>query len=400
MKHEAIKRILFGLFIAILIFCAQVRFEGSDSKYNILTASAILEDKTLYIDKYCKEIACDNNFRIFKIEDHYLYGFPLGSALFSLPIVAMTKVIGLNPIKKEVYIQRFIIFLCLIAIYFTMLKIGDHYLNDKQSTFLSSIFFFCTGLISTLASALWSHDLAILFCFLALLCLIRDANFFLISFLLFASYICRPTFCLFALSAVFYLLLIDWKKAIYVIVSLLFFLCLFFILCFKFYHAILAPYYLPTYLSNPNFMLALYGHLFSPSRGLITFSPFIFIFLFICDWKKTLNKFTLALGILWPILHLIMVSRFIVWWGGYSFGPRLMVDCLPGIFIFMLNAWRKNNSKNIFFLAAILFSFYIHSYKGRWDIDSAVNWNKTYLTLENQDNTSVLFDWKKSQLLN
>ncbi|MCD8541944.1 MAG: hypothetical protein LRY69_00285 [Gammaproteobacteria bacterium] len=92
----------------------------------------------------------------------------------------------------------------------------------------------------------------------------------------------------------------------------------------------------------------------------------------------------------------MIISRFPIWWGGYSFGPRLMVDCLPGLYIAFC---RGHTKPNPIFIAAILVSFYINTYKGRWDIDSALNWNKVYLSEKPEANKKALFGWKNSQLL-
>jgi len=71
--------------------------------------------------------------------------------------------------------------------------------------------------------------------------------------------------------------------------------------------------------------------LFSPSRGLFVFVPaFAFVLYLLYRHRKTLKYRRLAaLALSMVILQILMVSLWPVWWGGYSYGPRLLADALP-----------------------------------------------------------------------
>src|SRR5690606_10451774 len=100
---------------------------------------------------------------------------------------------------------------------------------------------------------------------------------------------------------------------------------------FSFYEfgQMLPDYYLPKRLSGGYFYEALYGNLFSPGRGLLVYSPFI-VFAWLCFrysgklWG--LNRSWWLIGLAWPILHWVFISRFPHWWAGWSYGARLMTD--------------------------------------------------------------------------
>lgn len=69
------------------------------------------------------------------------------------------------------------------------------------------------------------------------------------------------------------------------------------------------------------------GHLVSPSRGLVVFSPFLLLALWgvVRIWRDRtytrLRPLTLAV-----VAILLVSSKWYYWWGGWSFGYRLIVD--------------------------------------------------------------------------
>jgi hypothetical protein len=88
--------------------------------------------------------------------------------------------------------------------------------------------------------------------------------------------------------------------------------------------------------SSDRFGTALMAHLLSPSRGLLIFAPAAALALVaaLLFPRRVLQVPLAALALVWLCLHLAIVSRFPYWWGGYSFGSRLLVDVLPAVFVF------------------------------------------------------------------
>ncbi|MEZ4643891.1 MAG: hypothetical protein R3E31_14360 [Chloroflexota bacterium] len=75
----------------------------------------------------------------------------------------------------------------------------------------------------------------------------------------------------------------------------------------------------------------MYGITFSPGRGLSTFTPTLLWVLAGAVWQAVIcASRPLALLLLaWMSLHALMITRFWNWWGGFSFGPRLLTELLP-----------------------------------------------------------------------
>ena len=71
------------------------------------------------------------------------------------------------------------------------------------------------------------------------------------------------------------------------------------------------------------------GLLFSPSRGLLIFSPIVLVIALArqAGAKGAIVAWTLAAA----LVQLIVYSSYAVWWGGYSFGPRYCLDLLPAL---------------------------------------------------------------------
>jgi hypothetical protein len=72
------------------------------------------------------------------------------------------------------------------------------------------------------------------------------------------------------------------------------------------------------------------GLLFSPSRGLVIFSPIVAIALL--SWPRARRE-GFGGALLWCWLSAIalftLYACYSVWWGGHTYGPRYMVDILP-----------------------------------------------------------------------
>jgi hypothetical protein len=70
------------------------------------------------------------------------------------------------------------------------------------------------------------------------------------------------------------------------------------------------------------------GLLFSPSRGLLVFSPIVAVALFARARRgRPVIAWTLAAA----AAQLLLYGSYSVWWGGYTYGPRYLLDLLPAL---------------------------------------------------------------------
>ena len=73
------------------------------------------------------------------------------------------------------------------------------------------------------------------------------------------------------------------------------------------------------------------GTLFSPSRGLFVFCPWVAISLAVLPAvRDRLRAWPLACWLLAALVpYCLMLSKYTVWWAGHSFGPRYWTDVVP-----------------------------------------------------------------------
>jgi len=119
-------------------------------------------------------------------------------------------------------------------------------------------------------------------------------------------------------------------------------------------------------LFSGNILSGLTGLLISPSRGLFIYSPifiFSFIFLFYALFSKKIRVIYKYLAI--SVFALVLVySKFVAWWGGWTFGYRFLIELLPMLIIFLALSWEKFIKKNKYlkaiFILFLFISLYIH----------------------------------------
>ena len=93
------------------------------------------------------------------------------------------------------------------------------------------------------------------------------------------------------------------------------------------------------------------GLLFSPARGLFVFSPiFILSLPYIPKiFSKNEEKITKYL-LVCLALTVLAYSKWGMWWGGHSFGYRIIMECIPILMIFLVKSWMEIISKNKFLI--------------------------------------------------
>ncbi|MET0531887.1 MAG: glycosyltransferase family 39 protein [Microvirga sp.] len=410
-KYEVAIAFMLPLLAAVVIVTSKVKYTGSDPRGSLVVAESILRNKTIKLDQYDSNYLKDLGFRIHQKADHSYYYFPLGTSVLSVPVVAVANVIGMEMVRSEHRVQLILTILTAMLIIAMLYRLARLFLEPGNAALASGLFWGGTSFASISGTALWSHNLATLFALIAIDLAIRDAraehsrSWGWIGLCLFLAYFCRPTLSL--LSPFLLLFLFAHHRLAAVKASLMLVALLGGFVAFSYHEfgQVLPSYYLPTRVSRTShFATAVYGNLFSPARGLLVFSPFL-VAVWLCARRAPelfrLNPLWWGIGLAWPVLHLIVISRFPNWWAGWSYGPRLMMDVLPGLFLLTLRAWPTEfNTQRLRIGAAILAmtavcALFAHTYQGlynryshHWNAEPAIDQNPRYL-----------FDWKYPQFL-
>jgi hypothetical protein len=405
--------LLLFLILSLVLTCvlsAKNLRTGSDPRGTLLVSESLLINQTIKLDNYNSEILSKDGLAIHSKNGHSYYYFPIGTSIASVPFVLLARIFGYEMSRDEATVQIGIAAVSSIAIVLLLINIAKLFIGEINSILIGSVFWFGSSLSSTSGTALWSHNFAVLFSLCGIYLLIKpsklEMNFhpILIGICLFSAYLCRPTMAILAPLAILCCYTYSKISSLKILACLCILLSIFMLFCVHEFNQLLPDYYLPSRLMGKDFYRGLLGNLFSPARGLFIYSPFILV-AWICfkysekNWG--LNYSWLLIGLVWPIIHLVFISRFPHWWGGHSFGPRLMTDVLPGIFLLTLYTWPtefKSCMAKItagVLLTSCIFSILVITGQGLYS-KYTILWNQEPNI---DENTKYLFDWHYPQFL-
>jgi hypothetical protein len=424
MKSTRLAEGLITLLVFLLIYSAYLRSGNNvtaDSAWSIHTSMSLLREGNADLNEYrgfLKTIGQTHAYAAEAIDGHIYNFYPIGSSIAALPLVAVINqfarsVYGIDlqeylqhsfPEPVELLIAAFLVALTAVILY----RSARLYLPISLALLLTFIFAFCTSAWSTASRVLWQHTASLLMLsltlYLTLLARRRPALIQFISIPLALSYTIRPTN---SISIVVFTLFVFIAYRRYLVRYLLWALLVavpFFVFNESIYQALLSPYYrLYQEFSLATLVPALIGQWLSPSRGLLIYSPVLLLAVFgllIKIRRKQIERLdAYLLGIV--VLHWIAISIWPVWWGGWSYGPRMFTDMLPYFFYFMIpvfvQAPRATRGQKAVFAAGTLllvaWSFAVH-YRGANDL-ATLEWNRKPVNVD--DYPDRLWDWRDAQ---
>jgi hypothetical protein len=327
----------------------------ADSKYSMLVTESLLQEGTFKLDHYALprlehfdrgDYVLDGSiYQLEWIGDHLYYYLPPGSSVLCAPYVALMNLFGVSAVNEDG----------------TYNIEGDLKLQVSLAALLmamlASIFFFTSRLIlprgwsvlvalgaawgtqvwSTASRALWSDTWGIFLLGVVVWMLVADAlgryrlRPALLASLLAWMYFVRPTYAIPILAITVHLLLRNRKFFIWYAATGLFWLAGFIAYSWHNFGQLLPNYYLASRLTFDHFGEALAGNLISPARGLLIYVPVLFFIAYLLvRYRKQLPLPRLTqLALIVIVAHWIVTSGFPHWYGGHSYGPRLMTGIVP-----------------------------------------------------------------------
>jgi hypothetical protein len=266
--------------------------------------------------------------------------FPVGPSILLTPIAWIAD--RLAPAATEwflrtnsFFVQKVlasIIAAATIAVFYRALLFR---FDRRVALTLALMLAFATPIWSTTSRGLWSHGPLMLFVCIGLFFTLarrHAANAAAAGAAMMAAYTMRPTA---AIAVVAIGGLFAWRGlrplAWYALGCAIMFVA-WAAMQTAIYGQVYPAYFAPTRLTGSTTIgEALLGNLVSPARGLFLFSPvLLFAIPGILLALRSRDGRPMGLAILVAGAgHWVAVSLFPHWWGGYSFGPRLMSDVLP-----------------------------------------------------------------------
>lgn len=352
--HFAIFMLCFGIF-----FISPNKEVEADPKYSMLVSESILKHGTPALN----EIAIPELersrlpahlgsaikrpfYQLVKADGKIQYSYPHGSSLLALPFVAALNVAGISAVDTrgrynysgEIWIQKIISSLIMAVTVCLFFESASCLLPCSWSLAIAFGAAFGTQIWSTATRALWSLTWEVfLGACLVLLLLKREEGSSCVSTPLLATlvawmYFVRPdgVITVVALSILFFF---RYRNDFFTYAATgLLWLIFFLIYSSMIFGQLLPDYYRQSSaLHINNWLEAFAGCLISPSRGLLIFVPPCSLVLCMAarHWNSLRAK-PLALVACAVILSkLTLVAAWPIWWGGFSYGPRLLTDLVP-----------------------------------------------------------------------
>lgn len=346
--------IFFGCFV---IFSASPVTVLLDSQFALLTSESLLKNRTPSLNRFeipgldpaalpaQRGLAQPGMFyQLVRVRGRVLYAYPHGSSFLSVPFVAALDALGVSTLKQrrtydlgaEALLEKLLAALLMAATAGVFFEIGRQTpLPVTWSAGLAIGGALGTQIWSSASRTLWSQTWEVfLASWVVLLLLRRDASRARpvgLATLLAWMYFVRPTGAVAIAGVTIYLWLVCRREAAVYLIALTAWM-----LIFAFYWMLVFGQVLPEYYRQGGLLqisrtaATLPAILVSPSRGLLVFVPTVpmVLYLVMRYWKALDRRLaTLALGIIGG--NLLLVASYPVWWGGWSYGPRLLTGTIP-----------------------------------------------------------------------
>ena len=365
--HPSRARVAWLIFIgSFLVYQANLRpVASADSLAAALLPFSILLDHSFNLDRFVPALPADAYF-LHEKNGHFYSSYPVAQPVMLTPFYLPVCLI-LNPARWPagdlILLARIVeklvagdLAAASAAIFFLLL---DRLTSRRNALVLAAACAFGTSAWATSSQALWQHSGGGLMLALTALALQRwnenreERKFlFLAGMCSGLALMMRPANALLAGAIVLVLLLRGERIRALAVFLPPVVLGGFLTAAYNLW--LLAD--LRGYTTQPfdaRFLDGLAGVLFSPSRGLLVYCPFlIFAVVGMAAWRKRepdMLSLPLSVSAAFCLAHLILIGAWPDWTGGYCWGPRLLTEMapflvlliLPAIDAVMASGWRR-----------------------------------------------------------
>lgn len=408
-----------ALLLGLLALISPVRNTGSDSHFSLIVSQSLLERGTLALDSYREshpELFDRFFWQTIVVDGHTYYNYPLAPTFVALPAVAAARAFHMDMlvVDDNHRLQELLSALSVSVVFCLVFALLATFVDIRASLALALVSTLGSTLMSTIATAYWNLDVAVIFLLLVLIIIARfecgrseNVHPYLLGLLLFTAYFTRPSAAIPIVMVFIYLFFRARRSLLPTAATSFLFFAMFVMHSQLTYGHWLPVYYRTSQWFNPvGILRPLYGVTFSPSRGLFIYSPFFLLVLFGGIWagRRLKHRMLFALCALWLTLQVISVALTRQWHGGFSYGPRLLTDALPALVLMTAILWRTLNKtfaprpRRLAFTAYLILGLagiLINSGQGIFNVKTAL-WN-AYPNID--EYPELLFDWHYPQFL-
>ena len=358
--------------VTAVVFLSSPVYIFGDSHFTLLLSHSILRHGDVTLDRYLTRPLDPRLFRhrptprlyqVMTARGHTYYVYPVGSSVLSMPFIPALNAMGLAPVRVdgaydldgELAMQRLVASVLMAVLASVFFLTARLVLSPSWSMIVALGAAFGTQVWSTASRVLWSHTWGIVLVGLVILLLVvnerrqTSVNPFLLATLLAWAYFVRPVHSIAVVTVSAYVILYkyDWKSSVRYAITGGAWLLAFVGYSHHYFGQALPPYYLHrsfllgvtlSYLKA--YVLTAAGHLVSPSRGVLVYLPIVlFIAYLLVRYRRTLPSMPLTVLAFANIVGLgVVVSAWKNWWGGHSYGPRLLTEIVPWLVLLAIMA--------------------------------------------------------------
>ncbi len=432
--------LLFLVCIVVYLINGTIISAG-DTVPNTLLAFNFLENNTFNLDAFRASYLCVDRACYFFTEGnhgHLSSVYPIGTAIITFPLyvvfytslklISFYTSVSLDLTSASFEVYR-LFFEKLAAAITTAITVVLFYLSVRLKFNLSIsllstfIFAFATNTWMTGSQGLWQHTASNLALVSIIFCLLkanRASEKDQKVWLLIAGFACgllpgiRPTSTLYTIAAIFYSIFTYRFQSVYLFFGLV--SALPSIAWNLYYFSNLTGGYSKIFSESPykftfiSFLNASLGTLISPSRGLLVFSPIVLYSLpgAYRVFRSRASKDEKLIGCM-TIASLVLLfsySFYIVWWAGYSYGPRFTTDMMP-VVCYLISYFIASNLQKIIsspnvsykkyslFFIIVIFSTFTQAV-GAFGANPGRMWNSIPTDID--ANQSRLWSFRDSQI--
>jgi hypothetical protein len=288
-----------------------------------------------------------------RINGRIVSAYPPWAGLLAVPVYllpALGRVSAQSPWihDLEKLAATLITALSVVLLMFTLRRLT----NEKIAWLIAIVYAFGTSSFSSSSQALWQHGPSQLFLTLTIYCLVKgldEPRFSAYAGLALGSaIICRPSNVFMAIPIAAYVLLRRRDQLLGFCLAgvppLLWFIAYNMhyngsLVSTGFAIGIIDParlWDLGTHLFRTPLSEGLAGILMSPSRGLFIYSPILLVAFvgMVMVWRDSKSVLLKYLSLA-PLLTILLTAKWINWYGGGSYGPRLLADITPFLCLYL-----------------------------------------------------------------
>jgi hypothetical protein len=299
------------------------------------------------------------------INGHIISNYPPWPAVLALPVYVLPILGGLPPQSHllpelEKISATLITALSVVVILKTLQRLTYEHL----AWVIAVVYAVGTSSLSTSSQALFQHGPSQLFLSLTLYALVREPEGVRYAgyagFALAMAVNCRPVNILIALPIGLYMLQTRRHHCIPFLLATLPPFFMFAAYNTRYFGSPFTTGFVASAFSPASFLRAsssifstpllegLMGILLSPGRGLLIYSP---VFVVSCigmamSWREP-GQLLLKYLSLAPFLTVIVAAKWVNWWGGHSYGPRLMADVTPILCLYLYRPFERAQGRRL-----------------------------------------------------